>query len=59
MSTATEIGEMLADCEARESKLSPWERNFIDDITTRIGRGESLTPAQDAKLESIWDRVTD
>lgn len=46
--------QMIADCEARESKLSDWERGFIDSI----GRSDTLTERQAAKLEAIWDRVT-
>ena len=46
--------QMIKDCEARESKLSDWEREFIDSVSQR----ETLTPKQAAKLEAIWDRVT-
>lgn len=50
--------QMIKDCEARESRLSDWERNFIDDISKWLGDGKSLTDGQSQKLESIWDRVT-
>lgn len=58
MSTPDEIATMLDDIEKRESKLSDWERSFVDDISVQLGRGNSLTPAQDRKLEQIWERVT-
>lgn len=58
MSTQDEIAAMLADIEARESKLSDWERQFVDDVSTKVGRGYSLTQKQDEKLSAIWDRVT-
>ncbi len=46
--------QMIKDCEARESKLSDWEREFIDSI----GGRDSLTERQSSRLEAIWDRVT-
>ncbi len=46
--------QMIKDCEARESKLSDWEREFIDSISRR----ETLTEKQSAKLEAVWNRVT-
>jgi hypothetical protein len=58
MSTADEIQTMLTDIEQRESKLSDWERTFVDDISAQLGRGRALTEKQDEKLEAIWERVT-
>jgi len=58
MSTPDEINMMLADIEQRESKLSDWERSFVDDISTKLGRGGSLTSGQDNKLQQIWERIT-
>ena len=57
MSTADEIEQMLADCEARESRLTDWERGFIDSIRHSLERG--LTVKQDETLERIWNRVTE
>ena len=55
----TEQEQMIEDCQQRESRLSDWERKFIDDIDQRLGvGGESLSEKQADKLESIWDRVT-
>lgn len=49
---------MLEDCEKRESKLSDWERSFIDSMTSKLARGGALTRTEDRKLEEIWERVT-
>lgn len=46
--------QMIKDCEARESKLSDWEREFVDSVSRR----NTLTEKQSATLERIWDRVT-
>lgn len=50
--------EMLTDCEHRESKLSDWERNFIESMAERFAQYSSLTSAQYSKLSEIWERVT-
>lgn len=51
--------QMVADCEAREERLSDWEREFIDSLSNQINKGRSLTDRQAEKLESIWDRATE
>ena len=58
MSTPDEIEQMIADCEARESKLNDWERGFISDMADRVGNGRGLTVGQDEKLSEIWERIT-
>lgn len=50
--------QMIADCEARESKLSEWERNFIDSLNQWLGADRSLTTKQMETLDNIWERVT-
>ena len=54
----TEHEQMLADCEARESKLSDWERGFLDSISRDMAAGKSLSKKQAEKLVDIWERVT-
>lgn len=54
----TEHEQMVVDCENRESKLSDWERTFIDSIGKQLGDGKSLTEKQADRLEQIWERVT-
>lgn len=51
--------DMVADCEARDTKMSDWEQQFISDIAKRLSQGQSLTVNQSAKLEMIWERVTE
>lgn len=52
-------GVMIDDCENRSEKLTDWESDFIDSIGDSLVRFGSLTDKQAAKLESIWERVTD
>ena len=56
---ANDIGILIEDCERRESKMSDWERGFIDSIGVQYGRGRSLTSAQLTTLNLIWERVTE
>lgn len=49
---------MVEDCENRESKLSDWERGFIDSIKIQLERGGSLTDKQVETLDKIWESVT-
>lgn len=53
-----EYGRMLVDCEKRESKLSDWERTFVDSLGQQIGRGRVPTAKQIETLGTIWERVT-
>jgi len=53
-----EYAQMLDDCIKRESKLTEWERGFVDSLDKRIGSGKAPTPKQCATLDEIWDRVT-
>lgn len=53
-----EYERMLRGCENRESKLSDWERQFVDSLQARLARCGSLTPKQCETLDCIWERVT-
>lgn len=53
-----DVQAMIEDCEKRESKLSDWERGFIDSISEQFARHGGLTPKQYARLEEIWNKVT-
>ena len=59
MTTQAEALQMIADCEARKSRLSEWEAGFIDSLSKQIERGRSLTEKQDETLNKIWDKVTE
>jgi hypothetical protein len=50
--------QMVEDCEAREGRLTKWQRDFIDSIGHVLARGGSLTPKQAETLESIWEQAT-
>lgn len=54
----TEQEQMVQDCEAREDRLSDWERSFIDSIGRELARGRSLTEKQDERLTKVWERAT-
>lgn len=54
----TEHEQMVEDCENRESKLSDWERGFIDSIGKQLRNGRPLTPKQAERLDEVWERVT-
>lgn len=49
---------MVADCEARESRLSEWESEFIQSLRERIDAGRSLTDKQAETLDRVWTRAT-
>jgi hypothetical protein len=51
----TEHEQMIADCEARESRMTEWECGFIDSISRQE---RPLSDKQSERLEAIWDRVT-
>jgi hypothetical protein len=52
-----EYATMLDDCEAREGRLTDWERGFVDSLRSQLEKG-FLTPKQIEKLDDIWERVT-
>jgi len=58
MSRKEEWLEMIDDCEARESRLTEWETNFIESISDRLATGSDLTPKQDETLNNIWEKAT-
>ena len=56
-----EISQLIEDCENRESKMTDWEREFIQSISEQASYRafyRALTNAQVEKLEKIWDRIT-
>lgn len=50
-----DIDLMIEDCFKRENKLNDWERKFLYSISEQK---KDLSPAQEDKLTSIWDKVT-
>lgn len=55
----SEYSTLIEDCEKRESRLTDWERSFIDSLKTQIVRHRAPTQKQIEKLESVWERVTE
>ncbi|WP_423459931.1 hypothetical protein [Ottowia sp. VDI28] len=58
MSTHEDHILMVEDCIKRESKLTDWERGFIDSLSHQLAGGRPLTDKQAATLDEIWERVT-
>lgn len=54
----SEYQQLIDDCEARESRLTDWDRDFIDSIKLRLSSGTPLSPKQIEKLDEIWERAT-
>lgn len=50
--------QLIADCEAREEKLTEWEQGFIQSIREQFDRRGSLSERQREILDKIWERVT-
>lgn len=58
MSKSDEHLTMVEDCENRESKLTDWERDFIDSIRTQLEHSRALSEKQADRLDAIWERIT-
>lgn len=56
--TMDDTAQLIEDIQAREERLTDWERGFIDSIEKHIRDGRGLTDKQVEKLEAIWERVT-
>ena len=55
---ADEYLQQITDCENRESRLSDWDRTFLDSIKRRLEQGIALTTKQIEKLDEVWERAT-
>lgn len=55
---ADEYITMLDDCEAREERLTDWERGFVDSLRSQIDSGKRPTAKQTKTLDDVWDRAT-
>ena len=53
------INFMIKDINIREDQLNEWESTFIADIEERVLSGRVLTEKQEAKLDDIYERVTE
>lgn len=50
--------ELLDDCEGRESRLTDWERGFVDSLRSQIERDHRPSAKQIETLDSIWESAT-
>lgn len=50
--------ELIDDCEKRESRLTDWERGFVDSLRSQIERDRRPTSKQVEALDEIWERAT-
>lgn len=57
-SWAIEYFTMLDDCEKRESRLTDWERGFVDSLRSQIERDRRPSARQIETLDNIWERAT-
>lgn len=55
---ADEYLTLLDDCEAREERLTDWERGFIDSLRRQIEAGRRPSPKQIESLDKAWERAT-
>jgi len=58
VSWADEYFTMLDDCEKRESRLTDWERGFVDSLRSQIERDRRPSEKQLETLDNIWERAT-
>lgn len=55
---ADEYLTLIDDCEARESRLTNWQRGFLDSIREQLRRDRPLSLRQSEKLDEIWEQAT-
>ena len=49
---------MTKQPEAREERLSDWERGFCDSLRRQLEQGRRPTPKQIEALDRAWERAT-
>lgn len=55
---ADEYFTMLDDCEKRESRLTDWEREFVDSLRSQLERDRRPSAKQIETLDNIWEQAT-
>lgn len=55
---AKEYLTMLDDCEAREARLSDWERGFVDSLRHWVESGKRPSQKQIDTLDNVWEKAT-
>lgn len=53
--------QLISDCEKRESRLTEWERNFVQSVREQLEDNPPvpLSPKQSEKLDQIWEKATE
>lgn len=57
-SWADEYLTLVEDCERRESRLTDWERQFIDSLRSQLEEGRRPSKTQIEKLDEVWEKAT-
>lgn len=55
---ADEYVTMIDDCETRESRLTEWERSFIESLRAQMENGRRPTTRQIETLDNVWEKAT-
>ena len=55
---ADEYLTLLDDCEAREERLTDWERGFVDSLRKQIEQDRRPSAKQIETLDNTWERAT-
>ena len=55
---AAEYLQLVEDCENRESRLTDWQRGFIDSMCRQLEAGRRPTPKQIEALDDVWEQAT-
>jgi len=53
-----DVDLLVSDCEARDSRMSQWEQEFIADMRERIDNDHTITRPMYDKINQIWEKVT-
>lgn len=57
-SWADEYYQLLTDCQVRESRLTDWERKFVDSLQRQLESGKRPSIKQIETLDTIWEKAT-
>jgi hypothetical protein len=49
---------LIDDCEKRDTRLTDWEKQFIDSLGRQLASGRRPTPKQIETLENVWEKAT-
>lgn len=55
---ASEYLTQIEDCEARESRLTEWETNFLDSLKKQLEDDRRPSTKQIETLDNVWEKAT-